>query len=140
MVIKKATAIWEGTIQAGNGRVTLGAGEYGSGFHLPTRQTEGCTSSAELLGAALAGCFSMAFIEAMGRAGYVDASVRTAAEVSQEISAQGISFAGVKLNCIVTAPGLNRNVLEDCVEEAKQKSPLRRALGSIPVTIDIQIP
>ncbi len=60
MAVRKAQAIWEGTLKEGKGTIKLGSGAYEGQYNFSSRFEEGTgTNPEELLGAAHAGCFAM---------------------------------------------------------------------------------
>ena len=93
MAVRTATARWSGSLQEGDGAMRLGRGAYEGPYSFQSRFEEGeGTNPEELIGAAHAGCFSMAFAGALGRAGHEPESVETEAAkrgcpVSQALAA-----------------------------------------------------
>lgn len=132
MGISKATGQWDGTLKAGGGKMTPAhAAEIpfsaGSRF-------EGQPSSnpEELLGAALAGCFSMALTVGLERAGATPQSVRTTAEVKLEKLEAGFTITGIALTCEATASGVDAAKFQEVAEATKKGCPVSKALASVP--------
>jgi len=110
-------------------------------FSLGTR-FEGASGSnpEELLGAAFAGCFSMALAAALEQAGTAPKSVRTSARVTVERQGWGGSGAtkapfeifAVELTTEVDAPGMDEGRLREIVDVTRKHCPVGKALGSVP--------
>src|SRR3970040_1183436 len=82
MAKRTASAVWQGTIKEGKGSVKLGSGAFEGQYSFASRFEEGAgTNPEELIGAAHAGCFSMALSAGLGRAGYTPRRISTTATV-----------------------------------------------------------
>ena len=85
MALRTANAVWNGTLKEGKGRMTFGSGAFDGAYSFASRFEEGTgTNPEELLGAAHAGCFSMAFSGGLTRAGFTPTSIATKASVRLE--------------------------------------------------------
>ena len=89
----------------------------------------------ELLGAALAGCFSMALTVSLEKAGFAPQGVRTDAEVKLEKQGDGFSITGIALTTQVTVAGVDDAAFQSIAEETKKGCPVSKALGAVPVTL-----
>ena len=79
---RQAEAEWKGDLKGGNGRVKTGSGGYDGNYSFATRFENGAGANPEeLLGAAHAGCFSMALANSLASAGFTPTSVKTKADV-----------------------------------------------------------
>ena len=79
---RQAEAEWKGDLKGGSGRVKLGSGAYEGNYSFATRFENGTGANPEeLLGAAHAGCFSMALANSLATAGFTATSVQTNADV-----------------------------------------------------------
>jgi osmotically inducible protein OsmC len=133
MPIRKAEAIWEGTLQEGQGRMSFGSGSFEGSYSFPSRFEEGeGTNPEELLGAAHAGCFSMALSAALGRAGFSPESIQTVAEVHLEKLEEGFTVVRIDLNTKAVVPDMDQTQFLDIAEGAKKNCPISRALA-VPV-------
>ena len=82
MAIRTAKAQWDGNLQQGRGTMSLGSGAWSGQYSFQSRFEEGAgTNPEELIGAAHAGCFSMAFANALAKAGFEAKRVSTTANV-----------------------------------------------------------
>lgn len=131
MGISKASARWDGTLKAGKGVMKPDHAEevqfsFGSRF-------EGAASSnpEELIGAALAGCFSMALSVGLEKAGAPPKSIRTTAEVKLEKDGEGFSITTIDLVTVADVPGLDDEKFQAIAEATKKGCPVSKALASV---------
>src|SRR5437667_450710 len=86
MPVRSAKAQWDGTLKEGKGTMSLGSGAFQGAYSFNSRFESGTgTNPEELIGAAHAGCFSMALSAALGKAGFTPKRVSTSAGVHLEI-------------------------------------------------------
>src|SRR5215813_6928627 len=82
MAKRKASAVWNGTLREGNGKMALGSGAFEGQYSFASRFEDGAgTNPEELIGAAHAGCFSMALAATLTNSGFDPKSVKTTAKV-----------------------------------------------------------
>src|SRR5512136_824679 len=90
MAVRKAEAVWEGTLREGKGNMKLSSGAYEGPFSFASRFEEGTgTNPEELIAAALAGCFSMALSAQLTSAGFPPKQIHTTANAHFEKLEQG---------------------------------------------------
>ena len=136
MPIRTSESTWEGTLQDGKGRFWTESGEVSGVFSFPTRfEDKPGTNPEELIGAALAGCFSMALAGDLGRAGHLPDSVRTVAMVHLDKDDRGFSITGVDLDTEATVPMIEPDELASIADVTKTSCPVARVLGAIPITL-----
>lgn len=126
-----AHAIWEGTLKAGSGTMKPGhAAEIQ--FSMGTR-FEGETGSnpEEVIGAALAGCFSMALSVGLEKAGATPGRIRTSAVVHLERQDEGFAITTIELDTEVEAQGIDNAAFQDVAEETKKGCPVSKALAAV---------
>lgn len=135
MVTRKADARWTGELKTGTGHIRLGSGAY-EGMYSFTTRFEGAPGAnpEELLGAAHAGCFSMALNNSMFQAGHAPKSVFTTAEVQMDKTATGTSIVGIVLTTEAEVPGMTAEQFNEFAETAKATCIISRAL-SVPMTV-----
>src|ERR1700686_3074127 len=93
------SAVWEGTLKEGKGTMKLGSGAFEGAYSFQSRFENGKgTNPEELIGAAHAGCFSMALSHGLAQAGYPPRRVHTTAKVHLE--QQGGGFAIPKIDLV----------------------------------------
>jgi osmotically inducible protein OsmC len=131
MATSKANAQWDGTLKGGKGFMKPGhAGEvpfsFGSRF-----EGQPASNPEELVGAALAGCFSMALSSNLEKAGATPKSVKTSADVKLEKTEVGFTIVGIDLVTQVEASGIDAQKFQVVADETKKGCPVSRALGSV---------
>jgi osmotically inducible protein OsmC len=129
---RTATAHWEGDLRSGNGSMRLGSGAFEGPFSFKTR-FEGApgTNPEELLGAAHAGCFSMALSHGLAQAGKPPTSVDTKAVVTLE----GVTITKIELATRAVVPGLSAAEFQTFAEDAKANCIVSKALAAVPITL-----
>jgi osmotically inducible protein OsmC len=106
---RKATAVWQGDLRHGKGTLTTESKALSAPYSFSTRfeGTPG-TNPEELLGAAHAGCFTMALTHSLGEAGIKPERIETQATVTLERLEAGFTITKVHLDVSVKAPGADR--------------------------------
>jgi len=129
---RTATAHWEGDLRSGSGSMRLGSGAYEGPFSFKTR-FEGApgTNPEELLGAAHAGCFSMALSHGLAQAGKPPTSVDTKAVVTLE----GVTITKIELATRAVVPGLSAAEFQTFADDAKANCIVSKALAAVPITL-----
>ena len=131
MSIRTAEAIWEGTLKDGQGRMKLGSGAFDGEFTWASRFAEGQgTNPEELIGAAHAGCFSMFLSAQLTNAGYVPASIQTAAAVDLGSDDVGPKITMIQLSCEARVPEIDPSEFHKWVQISKENCPVSRALAA----------
>lgn len=132
MAIRQANAEWKGTLKEGAGEMALGSGSYKGPYSFVSRFENGSgTNPEELIGAAHAGCFSMALAAALGRAGITPTSIRTVAKVHLGTSDQGPTITRIDLEVEGDVPGIDQATFQQQAEAAKKGCVVSRALGGV---------
>lgn len=136
MINRKADARWEGDLKTGKGNIKLGSGAFEGAYSFGTR-FEGApgTNPEELLGAAHAGCFSMAFALALSQAGHAPTRVSTTATVSLDKVGGDMSITGITLDTKADVKGINEADFQRIAGETKVNCIISRALASVPMTL-----
>ena len=115
---RRARARWEGPLEAGSGTLALGSGAYEGPYSFQSRFQEGDgTNPEELIGAALAGCFSMALSLSLSQAGHEPESVETEATVHLDKQDSGFAITGIELATRGKVPGVDSEEFQRHAEE-----------------------
>ena len=137
---RKASAVWTGGLKDGRGTISTETGvlketqySFGSRFESGIG-----TNPEELIGAAHAGCFSMALSGQLGAAGMTAERIRTTATVSLEKQDGGFAITGVHLDVTAKIPGADAKAFQTAAANAKAGCPVSRALG-VPITMDAKL-
>ena len=137
---RQASAAWQGDLMQGQGTMKLGSGAYEGKYSFQTRMEEQPgTNPEELIGAALAGCFSMALAGALGRAGATPTSVETDARVTFEKAEAGWTITRIDLTTRAAASGVDEARFQEIAQETKQGCPVSRALAATEITLNAQL-
>jgi len=133
---RTSEAQWDGTLRNGKGRFWAESGEVSGVYSFSTRfeEREGANPE-ELIGAALASCYSMVLAEDVERAGHTPASIRTVATVNLDKAEAGFVITGVDLDAEARIPGIDAAELERIARSSKDGCPVARALASVPIAL-----
>lgn len=135
---KTASAHWQGGIKDGKGTISTQSGvlsEQPYGFNTRFEDKPG-TNPEELIGAAHAGCFSMALSKELGEAGMTAESIDTKAEVTLDKQDGGFAITAVHLSLKAKIPGADRTAFEKAVETAKTGCPVSKVLNA-EITLEV---
>jgi osmotically inducible protein OsmC len=129
---RTANARWDGSLQDGSGTMMMASGAYEGPYSFQSRFQEGDgTNPEELIAAAHAGCFSMAFSAELGRAGHEAESVETTATVHLEKVDEGFGITRIELDTRARVPGIDEDEFQRIAEAAKAGCPVSRALAAV---------
>ena len=131
MPTRKAEAEWQGNLAAGRGRLKVGSGAFDGPYSFKSRFEEGqsATNPEELIGAAHAGCFTMALTAQLSRAGITPTRIHTSATVKLEKVAEGFSITTIELDTEADIPGMDNATFQQYALDAKQNCPVSKALA-----------
>lgn len=140
MPVRSASAVWEGDLKAGKGSMKLGSGAFEGKYSFGTRFEEAPgTNPEELIGAAHAGCYSMAFSAMLGAAGFTPKSVKTEARVHIEKVGEGFAITRIQLTCEGNIPGIDEAKFKEIAEAAKKGCPVSKALAGVQIELDAKL-
>jgi osmotically inducible protein OsmC len=120
--------------------MSVGSGAFSGPFSFISR-FEGSkdTNPEELIGAAHAGCFSMALANSLAQVGHVATSIKTTAVVSANKTSAGFAITGIALTTRGVVPGLTQEEFKEYAEATKTGCIVSRALSAVPMTLDAQL-
>ena len=140
MAVRSAEAFWDGTLREGSGKVKLGSGAFEGAYSFSSRFGNGMgTNPEELLGAAHAGCFSMALSSNLSKAGFNPQRVHTTAKVTIEPVDGKNRITGIHLETEVNVPGITDAQFQEIAEAVKGGCPVSVALSSVPMTLTARL-
>jgi osmotically inducible protein OsmC len=127
---RRATAVWQGGLKDGKGTISTESKALSAIPYSFAMRFEGApgTNPEELLGAAHAGCFTMALSGRLGEAGIRPERIETKATVTLEKLDTGFAVTRSHLDVVVRAPGADRAKFEQAAESAKVNCPLSKVL------------
>ncbi len=138
MSTHKSSAVWKGNLMHGQGTMNVGQGAWESAFSAKSRFEGGKGSSPEeLIAAAHAGCFSMAFSHELAEAGYEPIKVETTADVTIEKTKDGFTITKIHLTTKGEVKGIKKEEFMKIANAAKEGCPVSKALKAVPsITLD----
>lgn len=140
MPVRTAQAAWTGSLKDGSGRMALGSGAWEGQYSFTSRFEEGVgTNPEELIGAAHAGCFSMALTGALGRAGFNPQRVETTARVHLEKGEAGFRISKIELHTQAHVPGIDEAAFQEQAKGAKANCPVSKALAGVAIELDAKL-
>jgi lipoyl-dependent peroxiredoxin len=136
-----ANAVWEGNLLKGSGVFTLKTSGYKGKLSFPSRfeDNKEASSPEELIGAAHASCFSMAFAHALDQAGFKPENVKTEAEVTLAKIPEGFSITEILLKTKVKVAGIDKEKFLEVASGAKEGCPVSRALKGINIKLEAEM-
>ena len=131
MPVRQAEAEWKGNLAEGGGQLKLGSGAFNGPYSFKSRFEEGqsATNPEELLGAAHAGCFTMALIAQLSRAGVTPTRIHTVASVKLEKVHDSFSITEITLETEAEISGIDDATFQGYALDAKQNCPVSKALA-----------
>jgi len=130
---RQAEAEWNGDLKGGRGRVKLGSGAYEGQYSFTSRFESGSGANPEeLVGAALAGCYSMALANSLAQAGFIATSVHSSAAVHLGKDDTGFLITLIELTVRAAVPNVDAAVFQQHVEKTNVGCIIKRALAAVP--------
>src|SRR6266567_9451514 len=135
MLIRKSEAEWKGNLAHGSGRLSVGSGAIDVPYSFKSRIEDGqsATNPEELLGAAHAGCFTMALAAQLSGAGFTPTEIQTEAKVSFDKLGDSFSITRVDLQTSAELAGIDDVTFQGLAAEAKKNCPVSKALAAIDI-------
>ncbi len=135
-LVRTGMAQWNGDLKSGEGTVKVESGAFDTQYSYKSRFEEGTgTNPEELIGAAHAGCYSMALSNMLAEAGHTPESVQTTAKVKME----GLEIMSVTLETKGSVPGIDQAEFEKYAEDAKKNCPVSKALAALEIELDAKL-
>ena len=140
MATRTAKAEWNGNLQQGKGSMALGSGAFQGAYSFASRFEEGTgTNPEELVGAAHAGCYSMALAAAIGRAGFEPKKVATTATVRLMKVDEKPTITEIVLDTEADVPGLDAAKFQELAEGARSGCVVSRALAGTQIKLNAKL-
>lgn len=141
MPTRKAEAEWEGNLAEGSGRLKVGSGAFEGPYSFKSRFEEGeaATNPEELLGAAHAGCFTMALTAQLSRAGIKPKRIHTEARVKLEKVGEAFTITQIELKTEAEIPDVDDAAFQKYALDAKQNCPLSKALAATQISMTAKL-
>lgn len=140
-MIKTASAVWKGSLKDGQGEISTETGVLKSapyGFKARFENGPG-TNPEELIGAAHAGCFSMALSMILGEAGLTADRIDTTAQVTLDKLSDGFAITKVHLVLKASIPGATEEQFLELANKAKAGCPVSKVLTGAEISLDASL-
>jgi osmotically inducible protein OsmC len=137
---RSGSAVWQGDLKTGKGRISAQSGVLDDAqYGFNTRFEDGPgTNPEELIGAAHAGCFSMALSNIMGEDGVTPDEIATKATVTLDQQDGGFAITKVHLDVTAKVPGMSEDDFKAAAEKAKAGCPVSKLLKA-EITMDARL-
>ena len=140
MPTRTAEAVWNGSLMEGKGTMKVGSGAFSGPYDWKGRSGDGAgTNPEELIGAAHAGCFSMALSHQLAQAGHPPTRVHTTAKVNFEKQAEGFAITRIDLQTEAQVPGIDEAQFQKFAQGAKEGCPVSKALKATPINLTARL-
>ena len=141
MPSRKAEAEWKGTLVHGSGQLAVGSGAFRGPYSFKSRFEDGqsATNPEELIGAAHAGCFTMALTAQLSRAGFTPTRIHTDATVTLEKVGEGFAITRIDLDTTAEVPTLDEATFQRHALDAKQNCPVSKALAGTDIRLNAKL-
>jgi lipoyl-dependent peroxiredoxin len=140
MLTRKSTASWYGNLKSGRGEMQVGKDVCNTSYTFATRfeNTPG-TNPEELVGAAIAGCFSMAFSGNLEKKGYHPDKITTVASVSLDKKESGFEITGIELTSNAIVGNIDENKFSEIAEDTKNNCPVSKLYKGAPIKLNAHL-
>ena len=137
---QKASAVWQGSLKEGAGTLSTGSGALAAKpYSFKTRfEDEQGTNPEELIGAAHAGCFTMAFYMNLGGAGFTPDKIEHTATITLEQKDDGFAITASHLDMTASIPGIDDTTFQELAGKAKAGCPVSKVLNAT-ITMDAKL-
>jgi osmotically inducible protein OsmC len=140
MPIRTSEAMWEGNLIKGKGKMKLGSGVFEGSYSFGSRfENKPGTNPEELIGAAHAGCFSMALSMILDEAGYKVEQIHTIARVHIDKVGEGFKITTIELETEGKVPGIDERIFREKAETAKKGCPVSMALTGVNIRLQTKL-
>jgi osmotically inducible protein OsmC len=138
MATRNAQAVWTGSLKEGKG--TMKFGTYEGSYTWSSRFENGQgTNPEELLGAAHAGCYSMALSSNLGKAGFTPKQINTQAQVTLEVIDGKSRITKIHLTTEAVVSEISDEKFQEIAASVKESCPVSVALANTPITLTARL-
>ncbi|ALP54565.1 hypothetical protein Tel_16185 [Candidatus Tenderia electrophaga] len=136
MSTRTAQAHWKGGLKSGQGTMQVESGAFETRYSAASRfESESGSNPEELIGAAHAGCFSMALALMLEQAHYTPERIDTRARVQLDQQEDGYAITRIELDTQAQVPKLEAAEFEKLAQSAKTNCPVSKALKGVEITL-----
>jgi osmotically inducible protein OsmC len=135
-----ASAVWKGDLKSGNGKLKLSTVPLEADYTFASRfENAKGTNPEELVAAAHAACFSMAFANILAGKGFDPREVRTTAVASLTNPGDGFRITGMDLSTEARVDGIDDNTFQSLANEAKAGCPISKTLSTVNIQLNAKL-
>lgn len=140
MAVRNAKATWQGGLTDGKGTMALGSGAFEGSFSFNTRMgDEPGTNPEELIGAALAGCYTMALNATLEKEGNKPNGIKTEARVHFGKEDSGFAITKIDLRTEADIDGIEDAKFQEIAEKVKKTCPVSKALTGTEIVLEARL-
>ena len=140
MPVRSSEAEWAGNLTEGKGSIKLGSGAFEGKYDWGSRSGDAPgTNPEELIGAAHAGCFTMALSAQLGNAGFTPTRLHTTAKVHLIKNETGFVIPKIELELEGEVPGMDAAMFDQHAHTAKANCPVSKALAGTEITLSVKL-
>jgi lipoyl-dependent peroxiredoxin len=140
MATRTGSAVWEGTLKEGKGTMKLGSGAFDGPYSFSSRFEEAKgTNPEELIGAAEAGCYSMALSANLEKAGHPVTRISTTATVKLEMVEGAPKITTIDLKTTAQVPGIDETKFNEIAEQTRKGCPVSKALAGTQINLEAKL-
>lgn len=140
MATRTGEAEWKGDVPHGSGSMKAGSGAFEGVYGVGSRMgNEKGTNPEELIGAAHAGCFSMALAAQLTKAGFPPARIHTIAKVHFDQKDGAWSIDTIDLDTEASIPGIRPEAFKEQAQTAKKTCPVSKALAGVDIKLTARL-
>lgn len=141
MPVRSASAVWNGNLKEGNGEISVESKTFTKvNYSFSKRfENEPGTNPEELVGAAHAACFSMAFAAGLSGAGFTVKSVSTVDKVHINKVGDGFTITKIEVESEAEVPGIDEKKFQEIAEATKKGCPVSKALTGTEIVLTAKL-
>ena len=140
MPVRSAEAVWQGNLREGEGRMKMASGAFDGRYTWSSRFEEAQgTNPEELIAAAHAGCFSMAFSGELTKAGFPPETIQTTAHVHIDRVEVGHKITTIELDTVARVPNIDETRFQELADTARRNCPVSQALAGVDIKLHARL-
>ena len=140
MPVRSGSAVWEGDLKGGKGRLKSGANNFEGSYTFASRFEEGSgTNPEEFIATAHAACFTMALSNMLAQAGFTPKKVETTAKVHLQFGPGGAAIGPIELTNSSHVPGIDDAKFQEIALAAKNGCPVSKALAAVEIKLSAKL-
>jgi osmotically inducible protein OsmC len=140
MKTTSSSAVWQGNLAKGSGKIKLNISGFETPYNAAWRfEDSRGTNPEEFIAAAHAACYSMALSHQLSQKGFIPREVSTEATVAMDRNDKGFFISEIQLNTKADVPGLDEKRFLEMAEDAKVNCPVSKALSAVKISLQAKL-